>query len=163
MAGKNTSSSSSSRRPRVTAAAVPAKNYDKALLAAQATIDKKGLLPVLLNLREENGYADQLVIVSAVGDRAVRAIADHVIEVMSEAGHRAIGAEGVRDGRWALIDFGDVVVHVFDHPVREFYDLENMWFDAPRVPLQVPADQMIAPTSGWSGGGMDAEDYGLRG
>lgn len=120
-------------------------NLQKALLLAGAAIDKKGLEPVLLDISEESSYADCLLIVSARSDRQVRAIADHVVEVAAAEGLRTLGIEGVREGRWALVDFGDVVVHVFYHPLREFYDLEGLWVDAKRVPLQVPPDQRIRP------------------
>lgn len=120
-------------------------NLQKALLAANAALDKKALEPALLDISKECSYADFLLIVSARSDRQVRAVAENVVEKMVEAGYRPLGVEGVREGRWALVDFGDVVVHVFYHPVREFYDLESMWVDARQVPLQVPPDQRILP------------------
>jgi 23S rRNA pseudoU1915 N3-methylase RlmH len=58
-------------------------------------------------------------------------------------GRRLLGREGTRNGRWALLDFGDVVMHVFYHPVREVFDIESLWIDAPRVKLQVPPEAMI--------------------
>ncbi len=119
------------------------KYRQDALAAAQAAIDKKGIEPVLLDLTQSDSYTDYMLIVSAQADRAVRAIADGVVESMQQRGVRLIGAEGLREGRWALLDFGDVVVHVFEHPLREFYDLEGMWFDAPRVTLQIPVDQRL--------------------
>ena len=122
-----------------------ARSLEKALCAAQAAIDKKGLGPVLLDLREGKSYTDYLLVVSGPGPRAAKAIAESVFETMSEHGYRAVGVEGVREGRWALLDYGDLVVHVFDHPLREFYDLEGMWFDAPKVELQVPPEQRIVP------------------
>ena len=115
----------------------------KALSAAQAAIDKKALGPVLIDLHEAQSYTDYLLVASAPGPRAVRAIAEHVQEVMAEQGHRALGVEGVGEGRWALLDYGELVLHVFDQPLREFYDLEGMWFDAPRVELQVPPEQRL--------------------
>ena len=121
-----------------------ARSLEKAKCAAQAAIDKKGLEPVLLDLREQKSYTDYLLVVSGPGPRAAKAIAESVFETMAENGYRTVGSEGVREGRWALLDYGDVVVHVFDHPLREFYDLEGMWFDAPRVELHVPPDQRIA-------------------
>ena len=79
----------------------------------------------------------------------MRAIADAVVAVMEERGARLLGSEGLRDGRWALLDFGDLVVHVFEHPLREFYDLEGMWFDAPRLPLEIPAEQRLEAQSAY--------------
>lgn len=125
----------------------PSRTYlERALVAARAAIDKKALEPVLIDLTQQKSYADYLLLCSAQSGRAVRAIADHIVEAMAELGVRAIGTEGVRDGRWALLDFGDLVVHVFDHPLREFYDLDGMWFDAPRIPLEVPPEQRIGPS-----------------
>ncbi len=134
-----------------------ARSREKALCAAQAAIDKKGLGPVLLDLREQKSYTDYLLVVSGPGPRATKAVAESVQETMAEHGYRAIGVEGVREGRWALLDYGDLVVHVFDHPLREFYDLEGMWFDAPKVELQVPPEQRIIP------GAMSYADEGAYG
>lgn len=132
----------------------------KALCAAQAAIDKKALGPVLIDLNAAQSYTDYLLVASGQGPRAVHAIAEHVEQVMAEQGFRALGVEGAREGRWALLDYGEVVCHIFDQPLREFYDLEGMWFDAPRVPLAVPPEQRLpAP------GTYDYEDdeSGVRG
>jgi ribosome-associated protein len=128
------------------------QSLQRALLCATAALDKKGLEPTLLDLTQEDSYTDYLLIVSAQSDRQVRAIADNVIEALGETSVVPLGVEGRREGRWALVDFGDVVVHVFYHPLREFYDIEGMWVDARKVPLQVPPDQRIRP--------HDLEDYG---
>lgn len=126
----------------------PRDGYQKAALAAaQAAIDKKAIEPVLIDLSQVQSYTDYLLVASASSPRAVKAIAEHVVEALAEHGLRQLGTEGVRDGRWALLDFGDVVVHVFEHPLREFYDLEGMWFDAPRLPLNVPPEQRLAAQS----------------
>jgi ribosome-associated protein len=108
-------------------------------------MDKKALEPVLLDLSEEDSYTDYLLIVSAKSDRQVRAIAEHVVEMLGEHGLRPLGVEGAREGRWTLVDFGDLVVHVFSHSLREFYDLEGLWVDAKHVPLEVPAELRIQP------------------
>ncbi len=63
----------------------------------------------------------------------------------------ALGQEGTGNGRWTLLDFGSVVIHVFYHPVREFYDLESLWIEAPRVPLEVPADSTISEPESYYG------------
>ena len=134
---------------RKTTTAPSDKYRQDALAAAQAAIDKKGIEPVLLDLTESGSYTDYLLIASAQADRTVRAIADAVVAVMEERGARLLGSEGLRDGRWALLDFGDLVVHVFEHPLREFYDLEGMWFDAPRLPLEIPAEQRLEAQSAY--------------
>ena len=78
--------------------------------------------------------------VSGRSDRQVDAIADAVTQTLRAQGRRPIGVEGVKSGQWALLDFGDLVVHVFHHPVRLHYDLESLWHEAPRVPIDVPAE-----------------------
>ena len=108
--------------------------------AIAAALDKKALEPVLIDVCGRASYADFIAVVSGRSDRQVDAIADGVCEAMSALGRRPIGREGARNGRWVLIDFGDVVMHVFYHPLREVFDIESLWIDAPRVKLQVPAE-----------------------
>jgi ribosome-associated protein len=111
-----------------------------ALRAVDAALEKKCLEPVLLDVRALASYCDYILIVSGRSDRQVVAIADGVLDALGREGKRAMGSEGLRDGQWSLLDFGDVIVHVFYHPVREFYDLEGLWSDAPRVPLTIPPE-----------------------
>ena len=131
-----------------------AQSQREALTAAKAAMDaalaKKALLPVLIDVSGRASYADYIGIVSGRSDRQVDAIADHVHKVMQERGRRLLGREGTRNGRWALLDFGDVVVHVFYHPVREVFDIESLWIDAPRVKLQVPPEAMVLDGSSGS-------------
>ncbi len=113
--------------------------------AVAAALDKKALMPVLLDLSGFATYADFLVVVSGRSDRHVGAIADTVVETLTKHGQRPLGVEGSAGGQWVLIDYGNVVVHVFYHPLREFYDLEGLWLDAPKMPLEVPAEAMVPP------------------
>jgi ribosome-associated protein len=108
--------------------------------AIAAALDKKAVEPVLIDVCGRASYADFIAVVSGRSDRQVDAIADGVCEAMAARGRRPLGREGARNGRWVLIDFGDVVVHVFYHPLREVFDIESLWIDAPRVKLQVPAE-----------------------
>jgi ribosome-associated protein len=117
---------------------------DDAMAALDAALGKKAVEPVLLHVSELCSYANYLLIVSGRSDRQVDAISDAVVAEMKKRGLRALGVEGARNGHWALLDFGDVVVHVFHHPAREHYDLEGLWIDAPRVPIDVPADARIS-------------------
>ena len=105
-----------------------------------AALDKKGIEPVLLDVRELCGYTDYLFIVSGRSDRHVNAVSDGVKESLAKQGVRPLGVEGKGSGHWALLDYGDVVVHVFHHPVREHYDLEGLWIDAKRVELDIPEE-----------------------
>jgi ribosome-associated protein len=114
-----------------------------ALAAIEAALDKKALVPVLLDVSGCATYTDFIGVVSGRSDRQVDAIAEHVREVMGRRGSRLLGREGTGNGRWTLLDFGDVVLHVFYHPVREVYDIEGLWIDAPRVALQVPPEAQL--------------------
>lgn len=104
-----------------------------AIAAAQAALEKKAEDVVVLDLRGVSGYTDFLVIGSGSSDRQIEAIADGVEKELKAQGHRVVGSEGQRGGRWVLLDFGDVVVHVFHQDERMHYDLEGLWADAPRI------------------------------
>lgn len=97
-----------------------------------------------LDLTGVASYCDGFLICTGTNRRHVRAIAEGIIEDMRAAGVRPIGVEGMEASRWVLIDFGDVLVHVFDEPMRGFYDLDALWADAKRVPLDLPT----APAAG---------------
>lgn len=114
------------------------------MLAMGAALEKKALEPVLLDVSEQGTYTDFILLVSGRSDRHVQAVADGVLEMVKrECGRLPQGVEGKRDGHWTLLDFGDLIVHVFYHPVREFYDLEGMWVDAPRVQIDVPPEARV--------------------
>lgn len=115
-----------------------------AKVAIEAALDKKALLPVLIDVSSMASYTDFIAIVSGRSDRHVDAIADGVLQAMKARGRTLLGQEGSGSGRWTLLDFGDVVIHVFYHPVREFYDLESLWVDAPRLPLKIPPESVMA-------------------
>jgi ribosome-associated protein len=99
--------------------------------AAEAALEKKADDVVLVDLRGKATYADFLVICSGTNERQLEAVADSVESSLRQAGQRLIGSEGGRGGRWVLLDFGDVVVHVFHQEERAYYDLEGLWSDAP--------------------------------
>jgi ribosome-associated protein len=111
--------------------------------AISAALDKKAVEPVLIDVSGRASYADFIAVVSGRSDRQVDAIAEGVCEAMAALGRRPLGREGARNGRWVLIDFGDVVMHVFYHPLREVFDIESLWIDAPRVKLQVPPEAKL--------------------
>jgi ribosome-associated protein len=91
------------------------------------------------DVRGVASYADFIVLCSGQNERQVEAIADHVLHDLKPAGVRPLGVEGKQAAEWVLLDFGDVVLHVFDEPVRAFYDLDGLWGDAPRIPVPAPA------------------------
>lgn len=108
---------------------------EKAFLCARAALDHKANDLVILSIQKLSSFADYFVICSGNSDRQVQAIATHIEEKLAKEGYYPLGIEGKREGRWILLDYGEVVVHVFYQPVREFYDLERLWADAPRVAL----------------------------
>ena len=114
-----------------------------AIGALEAALEKKALMPVLIDVSAMASYTDFIGIVSGRSDRQVEAIAEGVSQFMKLHGRRVIGHEGSGNGRWTLLDFGEIVIHVFYHPVREFYDLESLWIDAPRVKIAVPPDAIL--------------------
>jgi len=116
------------------------EGLDGALRALSLALDRKALEPVLLDVRDLCSFTNYQLIVSARSDRQVDAVADAVELGLKAEGERALGAEGARTGQWALLDYGDFVVHVFLHAAREHYDLEGLWNDAPRVAIEVPDD-----------------------
>lgn len=103
---------------------------------AEAALERNARDPVLLDLRGLSDATDYFLIASGDSDTHTRAIADHILERMEAAGVEPAGIEGRNAGRWILIDYIDVIVHIFLPRVRAFYDLERLWGDAPRRELE---------------------------
>jgi len=108
----------------------------KSLLCLKAAMEKKALDPVLLELKGMSSFTDYFLLCSGKSDRQVQAISQGIEEALKKKGVRPLGQEGMSGGRWILMDYEDVVVHIFLEPVRNFYDLEGLWTDAPRIDLQ---------------------------
>jgi len=106
-----------------------------AVAAARAALEKKAEDVVVLDLRGVSGYTDFLVISTGQSDRQLETISEGVEKELKDQGHRKVGSEGERGGRWVLLDFGDVVVHVFHQDERAHYDLEGLWADVPRIEI----------------------------
>jgi ribosome-associated protein len=109
--------------------------------AARAAVDKKAFQIVGLQISALSSYADGLLICSGGSDRQVAAIADEVQRQLNEEGRRPLHVEGERRAEWVLMDYGDVVIHVFTEERRSYYGLESLWGDAPRLDaaaLQIP-------------------------
>ena len=109
---------------------------DKARLCLKLIMERKALDPLLLEVEELTSFADYFVIASGNSARQVQAISRHVKQKMRDAGFRSDGVEGEQEGHWVLLDYGDVVIHLFYQPIREFYDLEGLWIEASRMSLE---------------------------
>ena len=115
----------------------------------QLAADKKAHEPVVLDMAEAVGYTDYFVIVSGASTRQARAIADSVVGGLRTAGARPARTEGERDAEWILLDYLDLVVHVFTPGARDFYRLEALWRDVPRVTVGVDSpDESAASSAG---------------
>lgn len=112
---------------------------------AGAASDKKGRDIVIIKMRKISGICDYFVISGGTSTTQVRAIADNIVKMLKEKGERLKHIEGEREASWILVDFGDVVGHVFLEKTRKFYDLERLWSKAPQekfeetVPNKRPA------------------------
>lgn len=108
-------------------------------------LDKKATDALILQVAPLTSVADYLVIGSADSDRQASAIADHIDGILSRSGTKPLSVEGRRSSQWVLMDFGDVIVHIFRQDIREHYALERLWADAKRItiPGQPPASQPV--------------------
>jgi ribosome-associated protein len=99
--------------------------------AVELLFDRKAEDVTLLDLRDVSGATDFFVIASGRSDTHVSAIGDHVVDELKKQGVRPYGVEGLRSGRWVLLDYVDFVIHIFHPAARDFYQLERLWGDAP--------------------------------
>jgi ribosome-associated protein len=108
---------------------------EKAEMLLRAALTKKATNPVLVRLEKLSSLTDYFLIVSAGSGKQVKAIAEAILEDSRASGIKPSSVEGITQGHWALLDYGDVIVHVFFEPTRDFYDLEGLWAEAPREKL----------------------------
>lgn len=111
--------------------------------AVEASYTKNAYQPVLLDVAEMSSYTDYILVLSGRSIRQVEAISEGIQHELKAQGHDPLGVEGRRGDQWILLDYTDVVIHVFHHPVREFYDLEGFWSEAARVELDVPPELRV--------------------
>lgn len=109
-------------------------------LAIKTIVDHKGLEPVVLEVKGLCSFADYFIVCSGGSQRHVLALARHLEETLSKSGARPLGMEGLEEGQWVLLDYNDVVIHLFSQPLREFYNLEGLWAEAPRTIVDSAAD-----------------------
>lgn len=113
----------------------PDRSLQLALAAAREAEDNRGQDVVVLDMRGETTAFDYFVVATGTSNRQLRAMSDAIDDVLQkELGHRRLGLEGYQDSHWILLDYGSVIIHLFDASRRDFYRLEELWGGATRVP-----------------------------
>ena len=107
-------------------------------IAALAAVDKLALQVIAFDVSVQLAITDAFVLASASNERQVNAIVDEVEDKLRDAGAKPIRREGQREGRWVLLDYGEIVVHVQHEDERQFYALERLWRDCPSIPVPQP-------------------------
>jgi ribosome-associated protein len=105
-------------------------------LAARTLVDRKGQDVVILDVRGLASLWDYFIICSGSSKRHVQALAEQLQETLGQAGVKPLGVEGMEEGSWVLLDYVDVVIHLFIQPLRDFYDLEGLWVEATRLSVK---------------------------
>jgi ribosome-associated protein len=109
---------------------------EKAMLTGRFADEKKALDVAVIELKGLTDIADYFVIAGGTSERHVRTIAEHVEKSMKDMGVRPYSEEGHQQGRWIILDYRNVIVHVFLEPLRELYDLESLWIEAKRFRIE---------------------------
>lgn len=120
----------------------------RALLCINASLEKKAKDLIILKVKEFSDFADYFIIASGTSDRQVRAIATAIQENLKKAEILPLGIEGEAAGQWILMDYTDVIIHIFLDTVRTFYDLERLWSEAPRMAVPDETVSLKALTRG---------------
>ncbi len=108
-------------------------SLEVAKLVSAAALDKKARDLIVLDVSEISSFADYFVIMSGRSTRHVQGLAEAIDSKIRSKRTKDTNSEGLREGLWVLLDYNDVVVHIFYNEVRKFYDLEGLWHDAPRI------------------------------
>ena len=108
----------------------------KAALIVEAAQERKADDVIGLDVREISSFADTFIIATGTSDRHVRSVADSIEAALKAHGEPPMGIEGYDEGRWILVDCGDTIVHIFQREIRDHYDLERLWSDAPSLELE---------------------------
>jgi ribosome-associated protein len=128
------------------------RSVELAELAAEAAADKLASDIIAYDVSEQLVITDVFLLCSAANDRQVRAIVDAIEEKLRKAGARPVRREGEREGRWVLLDYLDIVIHVQHAEERTYYALERLWKDCPRIPLPEPVGARPGGPVGSAGG-----------
>lgn len=111
-------------------------------LAVRTIVAHKGIDPVLLEVKDFCSFADYFIICSGGSRRHVLALAQHLEEALAQAHVKPLGVEGIAEGLWVLMDYNAVVIHIFFQPLREFYNLEGLWSEAPKTLIDTIPDTL---------------------
>jgi len=114
-------------------------------LAVRTIVAHKGIEPVLLEVEKFCSFADYFILCSGSSRRHVLALAQHLEETLSQAGVKPLGVEGLEEGQWVLLDYNTLIIHIFLDPLREFYNLEDLWSEAPKT--LIDTDNYSPPSS----------------
>ena len=117
-------------------------SWEKALLLIGFALDRKACDLVVLDVHDHTSIADYFIVCSGRSDRQVQSIAQGIEENAADVGIKPFAVEGTQRGHWALLDFSDVIVHIFYEPLREFYDLDGLWGHAPKAVLPDPVARL---------------------
>jgi ribosome-associated protein len=112
------------------------RTLDKAKLCLKIIKERKAIDPLLYQVGKLTSITDYFIIASGSSSRQVQAITRHLQGRMRDEGFKPQGVEGQQEWHWVLLDYGDVVIHLFYHPVRDFYNLEGLWIEAPKIDLE---------------------------
>ena len=130
-------------------AAKPNRALERALVAARTAEDNRARDIVILYLRELTPLFDYFVIVSGTSRRQLHAVSEEIDHALEDGmGDRRMGIEGYRESRWILLDYGDVVIHIFEPETREYYGLEDLWGQAKRVPFELRYPERVETPQG---------------
>jgi len=117
----------------------PTSSKERANRVAALAADRKAADIVVLELTDLSSVTDYFVVCTGRSGIHVQAIAQHILEELRAEGERPIAREGIENGQWALLDYGDIVVHIFQPGTRQLYDLERLWSSAPRWTFEEPS------------------------
>jgi len=115
-----------------------------AIKAAEAVLDKKAEKVKILDVRNCCSFTDYFLICSAVSDRQVKAIADNVLQTLKTSSLSPLSSEGYSEGRWVVIDYGELIVHIFMDALRDYYRLDELWAQA--LPVEIPSELYHKPS-----------------
>ncbi len=112
------------------------------LRCVNAALDRKAEDVVIIKVKDVSSFADYFVICSGNSERQIQGLAEHIGQKLKKSGIIPLGIEGEHSGSWILMDYGDVIIHIFYKPVRDFYDIEGLWSDMPLMSVDSSVQEL---------------------